>query len=76
MEWNNQIDVVAQFCFKNRITLVIQNQAEINSAHYENDGKHTQFIISVCNEKDEKLEKVIDDGFNNLKNFVNQLPGK
>ena len=76
MVWNKQIMDIAQFCFKNRITLVIQNQAEINSAHYENDGKHTKFIISVCNEKDEKLENIINDGFKNLKNFIEKFSTK
>jgi hypothetical protein len=72
MEWNNQLSDIARFCFSNKITLTIRNQAEMNSAYYENDGKHTNFIICICNEKDGKLKKIIEEGFDNLKNFVNK----
>ncbi len=76
MDWNNQLIDVAKFCFENKITLMILNQADVNSAHYEKDGNKTNFIISICNEKDKKLKKIINDGFNNLKNFIEQVGGE
>lgn len=76
MVWNKQIMDIAQFCFNNKITLNINHQSEMNSAHYEVQENKVIFIISICNEKDENLYKIIDDGYNNLKNFVQEFSTK
>ncbi len=76
MVWNKEIMEIAQFCFRNKITLKMNHQSEMNSAHYEVEENKIVFIISICNEKDEKLNEIINNGFNNLKNFIQEFSTK
>jgi hypothetical protein len=70
------INEIATYCFDKKIIFEIDTQSDINSTHYKMvDGKYI-FTVFICNPKDKNLDKIIDDGFINLKNFINQLPGK
>lgn len=62
------------YCFKNKIPFTLRLQAEINSAYYEIENDKPKFIINVCNEKDKNLPKIINDGLDKLKNFIEQIP--
>lgn len=70
------INEIATFCFEKKINFEIDFDSEINSAHYEKEDEKYKFIISVCNPKDKNLKKTIDDGFENLKNLIEQVSGE
>jgi len=64
------------YCCQNKIPFILQLEGEINSAHYEIENDKPKFIVSVCNEKDENLPTIINDGLEKLKNFIKKVPGK
>ena len=65
-----------EFCFKNKIPFVLHLQAEINSAHYEVENDKPKFIINVCNEEDKNLPNIVNNGLENLKNFIQEVSRK
>lgn len=67
---------ILNFCVKNKITYEYNTNGDMNSAHYEAKEGNIKFIITIVNVKDKFLYTIIDEGFNNLKKFIEQLSAK
>lgn len=68
------INEIVQFCFNNKI--VFEMNLDKDSNYTFVDKKDNKFILSISNDKDKNLNKMINEGFDNLKEFVNQFPTK
>jgi hypothetical protein len=65
---------IVKFCFNNKI--VFEMSLDKDSNYTFIDKKDNKFILSISNDRDKNLNKIISEGFDNLKEFVNQLPAK
>jgi hypothetical protein len=67
------INEIAGYCFEKKIIFEIDMGSDMNSAHYKLEDNKYVFTISVSNPKDKNLDKIINEGFLKLKNFVEQV---
>jgi hypothetical protein len=73
---NDLINSIAQFCFDNKITLEISLDGDNNHVFIDKEGEVKKMTINIVNEKDKRLNEMIENGYNELKQFVNEFPTK
>lgn len=62
-------DEIIKFCFEKKIVFEMETQGEMNATSFRKVDNKNVFTITIANNKDKNLNKIILEGFNSLKKF-------
>lgn len=62
-------DEIIKFCFEKKIVFEMETQGEMNATSFRKVDNKNVFTITIANNKDKNLNKIISEGFNSLKKF-------
>ena len=64
---------ILKYCFEKKITYTYSTTGSMNSIHHEKVDDKIVIYITIVNPKDKNINNMIDKGFRELQDFVNQI---